>query len=185
MNSQLPFPRGDTFYGGGGNGLTLTATMAAHLEGTIYEVPDTVHGLGGKVQLRIVRNDTGGAITAANKFCEMAAAAAGDYGRRVDTFPANTAGAVCKPLDDAYAAGLSIPANDLFYVVEAGPCSVLVAGAVTTSAAGTAVATTTAGLVSGAVAAAGEFAVGVNDALPVADTNVLVHVNAGLQAPEA
>jgi meiotically up-regulated gene 157 (Mug157) protein len=127
-----------------------------------------------------VKNDTGSAITAANKFCEFSTTSARDFGGRVGTFPADTAGAVVKPLDDAYAAGYSIPANDMFYVVEDGLCDVL-AEATYNLTAGDPVATDAAGLVNGAQAAAGEYIVGRIDVSgTTGSVNVLVHVAAGL-----
>jgi hypothetical protein len=190
-NSQLPFPRETTMYGGGGNGQTINADWVAgtnHLVGKVYEVPDTVHGLGGTVKLRVIRNITGSAITPANKFVEMTAAAAGDFGRNSGGFGASVsaAGVVCKPMDDAYPTTTNlIKDDDLFYVVEEGPCNVLAESTITTAAAGTACQTDANGLADGVVAAATNFAVGTFDALPVADTNVRIHVNAGLQKPEA
>lgn len=180
---ELPFPRGSTWNQGGGNGLTLSATLPPiTLEGRVFEVPDTEHNLGGVVKLRVVRNDTGSALVVARKFAEFASAAAGDYGRKVDTFPADTAGAVCKPVDDAYAVGLSIAANDLFYVVEAGPCNVTTEASSVSLAAGAAVATDASGLVNGAAATEAEFIVGTMDAASEAEsTAVLIHVLEGIR----
>jgi hypothetical protein len=171
---------------GGGTGITLSATLPpVSLEGTIYEVPDTIHGLGGVVKLRCVRNDTGSAITVANDLCEMAAASAGDFGRKVDTFPCNTAGAICKPLDDAYTI-TSIPANDLFYVVEAGPCAVRVESSSVSLSGGNSLASDGSGRINGAVAAAGEYVVGVADAAcSTASAELVVHVTDGLVAQDA
>lgn len=179
---ELPFPRGSTWNQGGGNGLTLSATLPpASLEGTIYEVPDTVHKLGGVVKLRCVRNDTGSAITVANDLAEITCATAGDFGRKVDTFPCNTAGAVCKPLDDAYTIS-TIAANDLFYVVEAGPCNVRAEASSVSLSAGDAVASDSSGRINGAAAAEAEYIVGVADAAcTTANAEVRIHVIEGLR----
>ena len=114
---SLPFPRGRTFYDANTD-VTLSDTLYSHLEGQIFEVEDTEHGTGEKVLLRVVKNDTGAAITVARKFCEFSVTSSADWGLRVGTFPADTAGAVCKPIDDAYTAGDTIDQYDLFYVVE-------------------------------------------------------------------
>ncbi len=126
----LPFPRGDTrSYRGL---VSLDDDTFKDIEGRLYEVPDTVHGTGQSVILRVVKNDEGAAITlsTAKKILrEMAGAAdptnatATDWGRRM--VAGTTAGAVAKPIDDYYAevSGLAtIPDDDLYYVVEEGPC---------------------------------------------------------------
>ena len=186
MNSrkELPFPRGSTFSDKGGNGIALDANTYSHLEGQIFETEDTDHGPGTKVTQRVVKNDTSNDITVAKKFGEFSTGAL-DFGRRIGTFPADTVGASVKPLDDAYVVGTTIPEDDLFYVVEAGPCSVLAEATITTAAAGKACCTDAAGLVDGAICPEGSYAVGVLDATPVGSTAVVVWVNEGLVAPDA
>lgn len=180
----LPFPRGGTYGDGGANGLTLDDNTASHLEGRIYEVEDTIHGTGGKTKLRIVKNDTSADITVARAFGEFSVGAL-DFGRRIGTFPADTAGAIVKPLDDAYVVGTKIPDDDLFYVVEAGPCAVKAEATISTAAAGLACATDNKGLVDGAVCPEGSYSPGVLDATPEANKDVVVWVNEGLVAPDA
>lgn len=186
MNSrkELPFPRGSTFSDKGGNGIALDDNTYSHLEGQIFETEDTVHGTGTKVKLRVVKNDTGSDITVAKKFGEFSTGAL-DFGRRIGQFPANTAGAIVKPLDDAYVVGTKIPDDDLFYVVDAGPCEVLAEATITTAAAGLACCTDNAGLVDGAECPEGSYAVGTLDATPTLNTAVVVWVNEGLVAPDA
>jgi hypothetical protein len=103
-------------------------TTLQEFEGRVFEVPDTVHNTGINTRLVILHNDTGAAITVARKFGEFSAATALDFGRRIGTFPANTEGAVCVPLDDAYTVGNTIADNDLFYGVVYGWCSVATEG---------------------------------------------------------
>lgn len=149
-SAALPFPRGNTFNDAPPSGglVTLGDTGLSEYEGKIYEVPDTVHGTGRPVLLMIVKNDTGAAITVARKFCKFSAATALDWGRRIGTFPNNTAGGVCVPLDDAYTVGKSIADDDLFYVLLYGPCSIVTPSAVTNFAAHMAVRSTNAGILS-------------------------------------
>lgn len=180
----LPFPRGETF-----NAfalLTMGDTKHSDLEGRIYEVDDSMHGTGRTVLLRVVKNDTGGAITVARKFAEFSAGVL-DFGRRIGTFPCDTAGAIVKPVDDAYTVGASIPDDDLFYVVESGPCSVLTNDDTLALTAGDGVATDNEGLVSDDPAAAGEFVAGQSDITTTSATAItlVVHVNAGLAKPPA
>lgn len=186
MNSrkELPFPRGSTFSDKGGNGIALDDNTYSHLEGQIFETEDTVHGTGTKVKLRVVKNDTSAEITVARAFGKFSAGAL-DFGRRIGKFPANTAGAIVKPLDDAYVVGTKIPDDDLFYVVEAGPCAVKAEATIGTAAAGKACCTDNAGLVDGDICPEGSYSPGVLDATPVGNKDVVVWVNEGLVAPDA
>ncbi len=180
----LPFPRGQTASDAGI--ATTSDTWRQDLEGKIYETEDTVNGTGKPVKLRVVKNDTDGAITAARKFCRFSANEK-DFGRRIGTFPNDVAGGVCKPLDDAYTVGFSIPDDDLFYVVEEGNCQVLTNDDTLALNAGDGVASDSEGLVSDDVAAAGEFVVGQSDITTTSGTAItlLIHVNAGLAKPPA
>ena len=173
----LPFPRGYTMADGI---ITPGDTGRDHLEGKLYEVPDTEHGSGVNVILMAVKNDTGAAITVARKFGEFSAATALDHGRRIGQFPCNTAGAVVLPLDDAYTVGASIADDDIFYVVVYGYCDVLTGASVASLAAAGAVASDNAGLIADqATAAAGEFVVGTLDyaASYSANTATTIFVN--------
>ncbi len=180
----LPFPRGKTY---GDGVVTLDVTnhdTAKHLEGTIHEVEDTVHGTGQKVFLRIVKNESGAAITAARKLFYFGVSPL-DFGRRIlGLVFAN--GMVCKPLDDAYPIAFSIPDGDLFYVVEKGLCTIQLESTAVALSQGDAVTTDQSGLLDGAVAGAGEYVVGQIDVdAAVASANVVVHVNGGLANSEA
>lgn len=117
-NRILPFKRGDVH---GSDG--LLGDGIDKLEGQVYAAPDSVHGYGGDVLLRCVKNDSSAALTVARKCVEFSANA-GDLGRRVVGI-CDTAGAVAKPIDDAYKVGSTIPARALFWVVEQGFCDVL------------------------------------------------------------
>lgn len=183
----LPFPRGSTYSNGT---LTMTATLADHLEARIFEVPDTEHGTGELVKLRVVRNDTGAAITAARDLCQLIhpTADALEAGRKCYAFGTDLSdhGVVAKPLDDAYTVGQSIVANDLFYVVEKGPCTVRTETVVVSLPRGTAVAADANGRINGARAAAGEYVVGTIDfACWTTSTDVVVHVNEGIVGASA
>lgn len=176
---HLPFPRGSTLNEDGL--LTLTGTEFAALEGTIYEVPDTVHNTGRTVLLRLVRNGSGNAITVARKGIEFSTAASKDWGG-VAAGICNTAGAVGKPIDDAYTVGKSIADDDYFYVVEAGPCYIVTEASSVNLAAGASVAFDNTGAVNGAAATEAEFIVGVLDAASTDEsTNVLVWVEPGIK----
>jgi hypothetical protein len=179
----LPFPRGGTYLDGV---VTGSDTLASHLEGKLYEVDDTVHGTGHKVILRCVKNDTGSAITIARSFAKFSTTSQYDFGRRVGTFPNDTAGGVCKPMDDAYTVGNTIADDDLFYVVEEGPCWVTSEATTYNITAGDALASDASGLVNGAAAAAGEYVVGTADLQGTAEsTAVVVHVAGGLVNSDA
>jgi hypothetical protein len=107
--------------------VTPNDTTFMHLEGRVYEVPDTNHGTGSMVQLRVVKNDSGAAFTATHmrKCVSFSSTTKNDWGCRVDGL-AKTDGELCKPIDDEYYnQNATIPDNDLFYVVESGPVDVL------------------------------------------------------------
>ena len=160
----------------------MTATMASHLEGKIYEVEDTVHDTGTKVLLRCVRNDSGSAITVARQYCGFDNGAL-EFGGSCDGYAAS-AGEICKPMDDAYTAGVSIPSLDLFWLLEEGPCTVVNETSSVSLTAHESVATDAAGATNGAAAAAGEFAVGVIDQdQDTADAEAVVWVERGLRRP--
>lgn len=181
FEQNLPFPRGGTACDGA---FTPAATTYENLEGRIFEVKDTVHGLGGNVHLAVVRNDSGSAITVARKTVRFGTAA-GDIGRKVAGLSGAT-GQIGKPIDDAYTVGASIPANDLFYVVYAGPCDILSCTSATAAAAltvGSLLTTDNGGQVGAAAATTGNFILGVADETPAdSSTAYRVMVNAGYGA---
>jgi len=177
--NALPFPRGGTASDWGQ--VTLDDTTYDHLEGKIFEVPDTVHGTGQLVKLRAVKNDSGSAITVARAFMGFSKTSAHDFGRRCNGTAA--AGAPCKPMDDAYTVGQSIPDDDIFFVVEEGPCYVKTeASAVALTGTGNVVASDASGLVNGTPCAqATEYAAGTIDAAAITvDTDIVVRIEAGL-----
>lgn len=172
----LPFPRGKTY---GDGVVTLTDTTAKHLEGKVYEVEDTVYGTGQTIKLRVVKNDSGADITVARKFMKFSGTDANDFGRRCAGF-ASTAGSVCKPLDEAYTVGATIPDDDLFYVLEEGWGKVNTAAGSISLGAGAEVATTADGLIGGVEAVAGEYVAGrVDVACTTASTATRIWVDAG------
>lgn len=174
----LPFPRGQT---ASDSGLVdLDDSTFSDLEGKIFEVPDTEHGTGEAILLRAVKNDSGSDITVARKFMRFAINAL-DFGRRVAGV-VNAAGAVCKPVDDAYAVGFVILDDDIFYVVERGKCGVLTESSAVALDAGAVVASDSSGFVNGTPCAqATEYAAGkIGPAAYATATEVVVDVQAGL-----
>jgi hypothetical protein len=163
IENDLYFPRGST-YSQGSDTMTLNSTRAQELEGTRCWAVDTVHGMGAPVELIVLRNRTGGDITVARKFLELKQDEAKSFGRQVDTFPADTAGAVALPLDDAYTIGAIIPENDLFYAIVKGPCDVLTGSNANVLTAGGAIGTAADGTITNAITgAAGNFVIGTLD----------------------
>lgn len=181
----LPFPRGRTM---GDDQLTLDDDTHKGLEGNVYEVPDTVHGTGKPVKLRVVKNDTGGDITVARKLCEFDGTDEYDFGRRVTSFGNNISGhgVVCKPIDDAYTAGATIDQYDLFYVVEEGYCDVVTESGAVSLPMGTPVTANSTGTIDGAKAAAGNYVIGTAvQPMWSASTNMTIDVIAGFVNPSA
>lgn len=177
-SKALPFPRGRTLSDDLDN-LTLSDTWYQHLEGKEFEVEDTVNGTGEKVILRVVKNDTGSAITVAKKFMRFNTNAE-DFGRRIAGV-ANAEGMFCVPMDDAYTVGDTIPDDDLFYVVVKGPVSVTTAAGSVSLSAHDPVATTAAGFIGGVKAQYGEFVAGIADvACTTASASLLIHVDLGV-----
>lgn len=184
---SLPFDRGKTWSDGL---ITMTAALGAAQKclGRFYQAPDTVHKTGVPVTLLVVQNETGGDITAANKFASFRATAAKDFGRVIGAFPNTTAGGLVVALDDAYTAGITIPEHDLFYVVVAGWVNVLTGAAVNNLAANVPVCSDNAGLIANkATPAAGETPVGHLDYLAayVASTATAVRMTGVLNAVDA
>jgi hypothetical protein len=131
---ELPFPRGKTGATLVKFGTTLTSTFRDDLVGQTFPVEDKIHGTNRTLRLRIVRNVSGGALTVANlanRFLAYRLTTAGDLGRNV-TGLTGTIGMQGRPIDDYYneeTALTSIAANDLFYVVDEGPCYATTAAA--------------------------------------------------------
>jgi hypothetical protein len=127
---EPPFARGDTYFGTG----TPTANDGDQICGRKYEFPDTVNGTNYKVVCMAVRNTSGSAITVA-RACGEFDTGVNSIDREISQFPANTAGAYCWPLDDAYVVGTTIADDDIFYVVVEGPCVVKTSATGTSEAA--------------------------------------------------
>jgi len=102
--------------------MTLANVNLDHLLGATFVVPDTEHDTGAEVVLRLVKNDSGSAITFDNQIVRFGYDSK-DFGRKVDG-TTNVAGMIGLPIDDAFTDSYSIPANDYFYVVQKGPCTV-------------------------------------------------------------
>jgi hypothetical protein len=184
---ELPFPRGrtasDFLNGKSQTELDADTTWLAELEGRIYTVPDTVHGTGLPVKLRVVRNvGADYTVTDPVKLLKFDTAAS-SFGRKTSAVTSAT-GSVCKPIDDAYAAGAIIYTYDLFYVVEAGPCSIAITGT-TTPTTGQSVMCHTDGTVSATKTTAGSYDLGVIDYTPNSEGEAIIHVNDGLRASQA
>lgn len=177
MSQILPFPRGKTY---ADSVVIMTDADVNRLEGRVFEVPDTIHGTGMKVKLRVVKNDSAGAITVARRLMKFSTDAK-DFGRRVAGY-ASVRGQICKPLDDMYAEkGVgTIADDDLFYVVEGGPCKVNTGSGSISLAAQAPVCTDASGYIDGTKAHAGFAAFGVLDAASTStSTATLVYVNEG------
>lgn len=176
----LPFPRGQT---ASDSGLvaSLDDDSFSGLEGRIFEAVDSVHSTGQTILLRAVKNDSGAAITVARKFCMFALTSDYDFGRRVSGY-VDTAGLPCKPMDDAYTVGFSIPDDDIFWVVERGPCSVVAEASSVNLAAGAVVASDASGLVNGTPCDHdAEYAAGsINAASTTESATLVVQIEAGL-----
>jgi len=157
----LPFERGKTF--ADGNSSVIGSGKNEQLLGKKYTVPDTQHGFGEDVVLRVVMWNDATAHTTTARSKGMALNGSGTTGTAGAKCTAVVAakGGVGKPIDDAYAAGVVIPQYDLFYVVEEGRCDVDTGttGALT---AGTAVAFASDGTI-GVAPATGEFVLGLVD----------------------
>ncbi len=181
-NAFLPFPRGQAYSDAGV--VTMTDTLANDLLGRIFRTKDTVHGTGEEILLRVVKNDTGAAIVVANEdraLQRFSTIDLHDFGRKI-AGEANAAGIVCKPIDDAYPDNFSIPDDDLFYVVERGPCYCTSDGTATSLNAGDGVSSGADGQLNGVPAAAGHYVVGmISEDADAVDTQVVVVIQEGLK----
>lgn len=121
ITNILPFPRGTTW---SGKGVVELDGSPVVLEGALFRVKDKHVHTGQEVEmvLRCVRNGGSSALTVVN--------AAGypllvklspdqDWERKAVAL-ATAATNIAKPADPAYPASFSVPAGDLFYVVEQG-----------------------------------------------------------------
>jgi len=177
LDNNLQFERGGTF--AGASGMTLTDISIEHLVGKTYAVKDTEHGTGEEVILRLVKNDSGSAITCANQIVKFGVDAK-DFGRYVDG-TTSIRGQIGLPIDDAYASGFVIPDNDYFYVVQKGPCNVATHGSSMDVLAHEPVTTSATGTLGGWLASYTEFILGTLDAdARTISTTALVWVDAKL-----
>lgn len=175
-HNSLPFARGEVWSDGL---VTLTDTIAESLAGRTYECNDTVHGTGEPVTLRIVRNDSGAALTSSYRPLRWATGEL-DIGRGVAGF-ANAQGQRCIPMDDAYTAGTSIADMDLFYAVDEGPCYIYTEATTVNLAAHDPVCADATGYLDGTTATTGDYVIGVIDqASTTTSEAVVVHVHEGL-----
>jgi len=193
----LPFPRGQTYSQCGRTGAGALVTMAdgtaSHLEGRLYQVPDTIHNTGHFVTLRIVKNDQGDTAFALDrKLVSFSVASIGDWGRRIDGLATADGTDAVKPIDDAYFYGTqstaattavfhTCAALDLIYVVEEGPCRVLCDTATITAGLMLALSDED-GLGSPSVAGEVGFGTAMEAGNSTASTAVLTMVRAGVQS---
>lgn len=178
-NEVLPFPRGSTWSDWDSS---VTAGSGEGLVGRTFVTKDTEHSTNVPVTVRVVRNDSGGSITTAKK-CLGFGTAAKDFGRNVKAQASVAAGEVCKPMDDAMTADKSIVANDLFYVVEEGPCYIVHTSTAASISQHANVTVAAGGTLGAAEAGDTEFIIGILDEAATtgdADSNGLVWVKKGL-----
>ena len=150
-------------------------------------MPDTINGSGKLVTLRIVKNVIGSTLTIARRCVKFDSSTAKAYGGRTSGY-VDTAGMVGKPIDDAMKVGAVIPANDLFYVVDEGPCKVENATGAFNLAAGVTLTPNATGQIGSAACAAGQFSLGVLDQAlnnPATTGPSLIYVTAGIAKPDA
>lgn len=175
----LPFARGET-WGGIKSGRTLAGTEAAHLEGEVFDCVDTIHGTGKSMKLRVLRMSKTGNYTVVAGAMMGFTTASQAFGKKC-IGQAAAAGAECKPIDPAYAAGTVIPTGDLFTVVEEGPAYALTTSLTSCNLAAHAqVAVAAGGKILGAAAGDGQAIIGEIDAATTAvDTVKLIWVQPG------
>ena len=112
--NSLPFPRGDTFFGGDAN--LISASLGVNLEGKEYEVND-INGSGETQVLRVVRNKHASHRMQA-MYGYRFGVTAGWNGKKIRGKTA-AHGDLAFPLDQAYTT--TVAPNDLCYVVTEGP----------------------------------------------------------------
>lgn len=174
--TTLPFERGKTFSTGNTN--VIGATKNLKLLGKTYVVPDTVHGTGNDVTLRVMMY-TGSDTTSDNVCYALSTTTEGDWGCKVSAVTGSQ-GVVGLPLDDAMTSGTAIPQYDLCYFVVKGPCDIKTDG-VAALTAGSSVTTDASGYIDTTAAAASDFVLGVlaETAAQVAGTAETVFVTCG------
>src|SRR6266852_2002700 len=127
-NENPPFPRGQTF----GNGATVASTDGPQYEGKefVFEDSGVDRPIGSfrsnrYTTMRVVRNNSGGTLTApAKKLCtlDLGGGTTADAMSKVSGFTASVADKGY-PADE-YLVG-NVLANDLFYIVVNGPAKVM------------------------------------------------------------
>lgn len=122
MESQLPFPRGETFFGSTTPDSADANALA--LMGRVYEVIDKPvksgrAATGRTIRLICLRNEAAVALESKR----LAIFKAGKEGLAVDGY-ARLEDALCVAIDDEYGSN-TVAVNDLFYAVLSGPCLVL------------------------------------------------------------
>jgi hypothetical protein len=148
--------------------------------GRIYECEDT--NTSEPIQLLVVRNDTGSTLTGAKRFYRFGTGQY-DFGRNVAGV-ANSAGMICKPMDDKLNA-VSIVNDDLFYLIYGGPAMVLTETAGVNLAALAKLSTDALGAIDNTAPAAGGFVIGVMDEPCItSDLAVRIHVSPGWSGGE-
>lgn len=127
-SNNLPFPRGETYWGG--DSTRVTSANITGLIGRVFEVNDASvpinnttngHGTNHPVFLRVCKNSSGGNLTRAKgvRFSTLG----GGFGGIVAGAVA-TAGIYGEPIDDYYGTAENIIDKDLFYSVAGGPVDV-------------------------------------------------------------
>ena len=177
MDNVLPFPRGETWSGATAD---VSDTIPLGLEGAIFDATDTEHGTSVPIKLRVVKNDSGGDLTAARQLMGWSTTSDTDLGRRSDGYT-GAQGERCKPLDDAYAVGFTIPEDDLFYCLESGYCDVNGDGTAVDLTVGDEVCTQNDGTMDGTPATTGDYVFGtVAETTTAESTATLVLVEEGI-----
>lgn len=125
MYSNLPFPRGSTYFGA--DSTRVTSTNVTGLIGREFlandaqvGVNDTTHGNGTAfpIRLRVCQNNSGGNITRAKGVAFKTGS--GGFGGVVSG-ALGTVSIYGEVIDDYYGTAENIISNDLFYTVTAGP----------------------------------------------------------------
>lgn len=180
FRNNLPFERGGTY--GGASGMTMSSVDIKKLVGATFVVPDDEHGTGAEVVLRLVKNDSGSAITFDNQIVRFGTDSL-DFGRYVDG-TTNVNGMIGLPIDDAYTDSYSIADDDYFYVVQKGPCTIRTNASSFAGIAGEPVTPDSAGALFGTRAGAYAFSLGTLDIdYSTAGGSVLVWCDAQLWNP--
>lgn len=122
ISRALPFPRGGVM---SDDVQTPVDGDFGHLVGRLFAVNDELHGGAEDVVLRVVQNNSGGALTVSRRCVSFSTGNVNEFSQKIDGI-AGTGGEICKPIDDYYyGRRTSIPANDLMYVVDEGRCDIM------------------------------------------------------------